>query len=172
MRTKETKEITTLIFSCLRVAMVIFLLNCCDVGGLDFSGMDMTLPTPDIPILPIDVAPQLISPENRAVLDNGRTDQSDVIIWDFDWSDVTNAIYYHIYVMHQGSQYPVIDYIVNRSSYHSERIGYIINQNRYDWTWKVRGCRPGKEDSYVYGPWSEERTFVVEPVNTDLPSSR
>jgi hypothetical protein len=122
MRTKETKEITTLIFSCLRVAMVIFLLNCCDVGGLDFSGMDMTLPTPDLPILPIDVAPQLISPENGAVLDNGRTDQSDVITWDFEW--------------------------------------------------KVRGCRPGKEDSYVYGPWSEERTFVVEPVNTDPPSRR
>lgn len=172
MRIKETKEITRLIFSCLQVAMVIFVLGCCDVGSLDFSGWNTTLPTSDLPILPIDEAPQLISPENGAVLDNGRTDQSDVIIWDFDWSDVANATRYHIYVIHQGAQYPAIDNIVNRSSYHSERIAYITNQNRFDWTWKVRGCRLCNGGSYTYGPWSEERTFAVEPVNTDPPSSR
>jgi len=172
MRTKETMEITRLIFSCLQVAMVIFLLNCCDVGSLDFSGMDTTLPTPDLPVLPIDEAPQLISPENGAVLDNGRTDQSDVIIWDFDWSDVTNATSYHIYVIHQGAQYPAINDTVHTSSYHSIKKAYIANENRHDWTWKVRGCRLGNGGSLVYGPWSEERTFVVEPVNTDPLSSR
>lgn len=169
MRTKKNKAITKLIVRSLLAVMVIWLLNSCD-GNLDFS--DVTSPSYDLPNVQLDEAPQLISPENGALLDNGRTDRLDRIIWDFDWSDVKNATLYHLYVIHQGSQYPVINCLISESSYHHESVSsYIINENRFDWRWKVRGCRVDNNESYVYGPWSEERTFDVEPVNTDPPSN-
>ena len=43
-------------------------------------------------------APQLISPVAGAMLDNGRTDRQDNIIWDFDWSDVPGASAFSFFV--------------------------------------------------------------------------
>jgi hypothetical protein len=171
MKTRKNKTITMLVLRGLIPVIVICLLNSCD-GNLDLDFSDLSIPTIDLPIIQIDEAPQLISPEDGAILDNGRTDRLDNVIWDFDWSEVTNATLYHIYVIHQGAQYPVIDCLVYESSYHHESISsYIINENRFDWRWKVRGCRVDNSGSYVYGPWSEERTFDAEPVNTDPPSN-
>ena len=109
--------------------------------------------------------PSPISPQPDAVLDNGRIDRDDYIVWDFDWSDCPGATQYHLYVFHIGSQFPVIDRFISSSSYHYECQGcYITEQNRVNWTWKVR--------AYVnnqWGAWSETRIFSVEPVNTDPP---
>lgn len=108
--------------------------------------------------------PQLISPQEGETLDNGRTDGQDYIIWDFDWSDIYGAIKYNLYVKHTGSQFPAIDREIDSSSFHREDSGYIIDRNRFGWKWKVRFYANGR-----WSDWSEERSFNVEPVNTDPP---
>lgn len=114
--------------------------------------------------------PSLVSPEEGTVLDNGRTDRLDDVVWDFDWSDCEGASRYHLYVLHPGATFPLIDDAnVPVSYYHDVGAGaYIIEANRFGWTWKVRAMAGGE-----WGEWSETRTFDVEPVNTDppLPSS-
>jgi len=110
--------------------------------------------------------PSLISPENHAVLDNGRTDRTDDIIWDFDWSDCEGDTLYHLYVVGPPSIDPVIDTITSDSSYHYVCHGcYIREVDRYAWKWIVRAQVDGQ-----WGEWSELRTFSVEPVNSDAPS--
>lgn len=110
--------------------------------------------------------PELILPEEGAILDNGRTDKKDYIERYFSWAAVSGAAKYHLYVKHVGAEYPAIDKEVYSPSYNHEEYGsYIANKNRFNWKWKVR--------AYVYGmwcDWSEERSFDVEPVNTDPPS--
>ena len=110
--------------------------------------------------------PLLISPEEGAVLDNSRLDGSDDIVWDFDWSDCEGATQYHLYVIGPTAINPVIDHNnITSSSYQHIRHGsYIIERNRYGWTWKVR-VRVGGQ----WSEWSEIRTFDVEPLNTDPP---
>jgi len=111
--------------------------------------------------------PTLIAPGEGAVLDNGRTDSLDDIIWDFDWSDCEGATQYHLFVKYPGAGIsPVIDDdTIKDSSYHSVSPGsYIAEQNRHGWTWKVRAKIGGQ-----WGEWSETRTFDVEPLNTDPP---
>ncbi len=110
--------------------------------------------------------PLLISPEKGAVLDNGRTDRSDDIVWDFDWSDCEGATEYHLYVIGYNAILPVIDVSnITSSSYQHIRHGsYIIERNRCGWTWKVRARVAGQ-----WTEWSEIRTFDVEPLNADPP---
>ena len=107
--------------------------------------------------------PQLLSPRAREVMDNGCTDRSDSIVWDFDWADIPGATEYNLYIKHKGSKYSFVDVDTTRSSYHYVGRGsYIVNRNRFDWGWKVR--------AYVDGQWydySNTRYFNVEPVNTD-----
>lgn len=111
-------------------------------------------------------APQLISPQEGAILDNGRTDGQDYKIWDFDWSDIYGATKYNLYVKHTGSQFPMIDEETDFSSFHREDSGYIADRNRFNWKWRVRFYANGR-----WCDWSEERSFDVEPVNTDPPSN-
>jgi len=109
--------------------------------------------------------PLLISPQEGAILDNGRTDGQDSITWNFQWTAISGATKYHLYVKHTGAQFPVINVEVFSPYFHREDSGYIANKNRFDWKWKVRMHRNGR-----WYDWSEERSFDVEPVNTD-PSS-
>lgn len=105
----------------------------------------------------------LISPLNGAVMDNGRTDRNDDIVWDFDWSGVKGATQYQLYVKKDTANIPVIDTVTTSSSYHHIRTGsYITNSNLCGWTWKVRAQVNGQ-----WGEWSETRDFVVEKVDTD-----
>jgi hypothetical protein len=107
--------------------------------------------------------PSLVSPSEGAVFDNGCSDHSDLIIWNFDWSDCPNVTRYHLYVIHSTATIPVIDNSnISRSYYTREDYGYISNQNCFNWKCKVRAMINGQ-----WGRWSEERTFDVEPLNTD-----
>jgi len=107
--------------------------------------------------------PSLVSPSEGAVFDNGCSDHSDLIIWNFDWSDCPNVTRYHLYVIHSTATIPVIDNSnISKSSYTREDHGYISNQNCFNWKCKVRAMINGQ-----WGRWSEERTFDVEPLNTD-----
>jgi len=109
--------------------------------------------------------PELLSPEEGAVLDNGRITGGEGVLWEFDWADCDGAAHYHLYVFHLGSAAPAIDRSdLTRSFYRFDGTGvYIADVNRFDWTWKVQ-----VEVDGVWGDWSPVRTFDVEPVNTDI----
>jgi len=111
--------------------------------------------------------PTLISPKEGAILDNGRTDKRDNIVWNFDWSDVIDATRYHLYVKGETATIPVINIEIRQSFYNIVWKGaYIIERNRFNWKWKVRALIGDR-----WGDWSEVRSFDVEPVNSDPPSN-
>jgi ligand-binding sensor domain-containing protein len=110
--------------------------------------------------------PSLLSPAPGAVMDNGRRDYQDGIIWDFDWSDCPGATAYHLYVIGPTSTLPQIDRdTLTGSNYQYTPLTYITDANRIGWTWKVQA-----KVNNQWGAWSEIRTFDVEPVDTDGPS--
>lgn len=108
--------------------------------------------------------PELLSPANNAVMDNGCSNGSDQASWFFDWNDCPNATSYNLYVTYP-SAFPVINITTTESQFSFPNGGYIIDNNLLDRTWKVRALIDG-----VWGEWSPERTFDVEPLNTDCPS--
>ena len=139
-----------------------------DMGAYEWHGFAVYLPLVVRYYGMAGGIPTLITPEEGAVLDNGRTDGQDELVWDFDWSDCQGASHYQLYVIHPGAQNPVIneDALAGSSYHHSCPSGcHIVSQYRFGWTWKVRAKIGGQ-----WGDWSETRTFDVEPVNTD-PSS-
>lgn len=116
--------------------------------------------------IPPPSVPTLISPQNNDELDNGCHDFSDAIEWTFEWSNVTDATKYHIYVIAPNASNPVIDTQVASSFYDFYRDGsYIAESKRYGRRWKVRAGN----DYGQWSAWSQERTFDVEPLNTDCP---
>jgi len=123
-------------------------------------------PTPSPTPTPTEQAlcvPRLIMPADDAVLDNGRTDGSDTVTWAFSWTACPEADAYELFVIHPPSTLPVVDRVFNLTNYTRRAHGsYVIDANRFGWTWKVRARSGGQ-----WGNWSAIRTFDVEPVNTD-----
>jgi uncharacterized protein (TIGR02145 family) len=109
----------------------------------------------------IGCTPDLNSPAEGAMLDNGCFDQTDEINWHFDWSSCPNATQYSLYVKGEKALNPVIDVITAETEYESSGIGYIMDSYYLNWSWKVMAYVNGE-----WGEWSEERGFVVEPVPT------
>jgi hypothetical protein len=58
----------------------------------------------------------------------------------------------------------LINTVLSSSQYNYISYGFIPDSDRYNWKWKVRAQVSG-----VWSDWSEERSFIVEPVNTDCP---
>lgn len=169
MQTKITNSITIHHFLCLLALTVICLLSShCKSGTSTFPE------TSESAYWRADEAPQLISPENGAILDNGRIDFLDKVIWDFDWLEVTRApfggFFYELNIIGPGKGSGEI-YVTTESSYHFEKVAHIIEKNRFGWRWRVR-ARNTIWLTTTYGPWSEERTFDVEPLDTDPPSNK
>ena len=108
--------------------------------------------------------PELNSPRDGAEMDNNCEDLSDSIDWDFSWESVSGATRYHIYVIGPSASYPVVDSIVTSLSYNYSSTGYIADSSRLGWTWRVRAGN----DSGEWSDWSE-RSFDIEPLNTDCP---
>lgn len=107
--------------------------------------------------------PSPTSPAKGQIMDNGRTDYLDNIIWDFDWKECPRASLYEIYVIQEGTALPLIDITLSGSPYHYFNSGlYIENNHTLNWTWKVRAMIKGQ-----WGKWSEPAKFNIEPVNTD-----
>ena len=113
-------------------------------------------PTADIPLL--------LSPAEGDVLDNGCSNRSDPTVWDFNWTDVAGAEFYHLHVQGASATIPLINVsALPRSEFQSARTGgYIVDQNRYSWYWKVRAMVDG-----VWNDWTDVRHFDVEPLNRD-----
>jgi len=104
--------------------------------------------------------PTLIAPEADATMDNGCSDGSNLIIWDFDWSDVPNATEYNLWVKAEANTVPYINSNTVTSAYHLEGYGWTAYTGT--WFWKVRAKVGGE-----WQDWSEERAFYLEPVETD-----
>lgn len=108
--------------------------------------------------------PILLYPEESDIMDNGRTDWKDDIIWDFDWTDCENATKYQLYVVGPGASYPTYSIEVTDSEFHDVSAGYIPSSKRLGWAWRIRAMVSGE-----WGPWSKIGYFDVEPADTDAP---
>jgi hypothetical protein len=128
--------------------------------GYAFSGNNWAMY-----FLVVKRVPILLTPEEGAILDNGRYDFQDYIIWDFDWTDVPDAFAYRLYVKSDNALNPVIDTYVYTSEYHHQSRSYIGYNNLSGWTWKVQA------NTFTHGwsTWSKARSFRAEPPNTDPP---
>jgi hypothetical protein len=110
------------------------------------------LPTVPMPLLPLE----------GAVLDNGCYSGSNAINWDFAWSRAAGATAYNLYVRHTGASLPIIDRTITGTTYSYASNGWIADSNRRDWRYKIRAFKGG-----AWGAFGPERSFDVEPVNTD-----
>ncbi|MCO6510869.1 MAG: hypothetical protein J5I65_08755 [Aridibacter famidurans] len=111
--------------------------------------------------------PELLSPEEFEMMDNGCSTQADFVEWRFEWSKVSGAKAYHLYVKGEGAKYPVINAQgLNKTSYTRKNIAFIAPHNATGWKWKVRALVDGK-----WRDWSDEREFSVEPIDTDCSAS-
>lgn len=109
--------------------------------------------------------PEQIMPAEGAVLDNGCFDQSDGIRWEFSWAPCDEADSFHLYVIGPSAITPVVDRRgVQGTAYTHVANAWIADAARLGWTWRVRARIRGE-----LGPWSPERTFDVEPRDTDCP---
>jgi hypothetical protein len=142
------------------------------VGDVVLVGIRNLDPAPASFVLDFELdaggAPPICVPTPRtpapgAVLDNGRTDQRDAILWDFAWNECPGATDYDIEVARALSVLPtVIANGVTGSSYRSATCGYIADVNRFGWSWRVRAHSGAR-----FGEWSAARPFDVERVNSD-----
>jgi superkiller protein 3 len=106
--------------------------------------------------------PSLLKPAAGATLDNGTLDGGKLRVWQFDWSGVPRATQYHLYVIGSKAKSPLINNpTLTSSSYRFESKGYVADQNRRGWRWKVRALVHG-----TWSDWSEERAFDVAPLDT------
>ena len=111
--------------------------------------------------------PELLFPARDTVMDNGRMDNQDKEIWEFDWTDCPGAAAYQLYVIGPTATIPIIDENnIPTSSFSRVSDGYIVDANRFGWTWKVRALMDGQ-----WGDWSETRRFDVEPPDSDPPTA-
>ena len=106
--------------------------------------------------------PVMLAPLTGDTMDNGCTDHSDTMTWEFSWSACPASEDYGIYVIGQNATIAVIDDHTSATSYVQESKAYVANQNRSVWRVKVRAMQNG-----VWGEWSPEVLFDVEPVDTD-----
>ena len=94
--------------------------------------------------------PNLSSPSDAAMLDNGRMDGLNGIEWDFSWNTVVGASSYQLYVKEISSSVPIINISsLNQALYHFESSDWIANSAN-QFTWKVRAYVNGQ-----WGDWSE-----------------
>jgi len=140
-------------------------------GSFSFSlgGEDEPTPTlvPEPTLPPTEgCVPVLLSPLEGATLDNGCTNKTDPITWEFEWSACPGSQNYDLFVMGAKATIPIIDDHISSTNYLNESLGYIAEQNRLGWRWKVRAMQNG-----VWGEWTPESTFDVEPLDTDCTTS-
>ena len=108
--------------------------------------------------------PAPLSPADGEVMDNGCLDRSDSMDWDFEWTAVPGAKKYHLFVKTSRAPIAAIDNQSIKTTRHEvrKRGAYTGPAGYTGWAWKVRAL-VGNE----WTEWSEERSFTLEPVNTD-----
>ena len=94
-------------------------------------------------------------------MDNGRVDGRDRTEWVLDWTDCPGATQYSVYVLGPMATFPLIDAFSSESSYRHVSCGGYIG---FTAAWRL-WLRAMNDD--VWGNWSPEYNFDVEPANTD-----
>src|SRR5262249_29456447 len=108
----------------------------------------------------LTTGPTLVKPAAGATFENRPLIFSKKRVWDFGWSEVPGATRYHLYVIWEGAHVPTIhDSTLTSPSYRLEDQGFISNENRSGWRWKVRALVEG-----TWTDWSEERRVDVAPL--------
>ena len=97
-------------------------------------------------------------------MDNNCSDHSDTTDWEFEWSACPGAQSYALFVIGSTAKFPVTDIQTSNTNYAHHSDGYIADMNRLEWRWKVRAMQ-----NDVWGEWTPEGTFEVEPLDTDCP---
>jgi hypothetical protein len=128
-------------------------------------GMEVPPTLKEPPVL--TPGPSLLKPAAGVTLDNGTLDGGKLRVLQFDWSGVPRATHYHLYVIGARAKNPIVnDPRLTSSSYRYESKGYVTNEHRLGWRWKVRALVNG-----VWSDWSEERMFDVAPLEYKKPAS-
>lgn len=68
--------------------------------------------------------------------------------WKFLWDSVPGATLYNLYVKHPDAENPVINVNIEKTFYWHTALGYVSDENRFGWEWKVRAKVNGKWSSY------------------------
>ena len=124
-----------------------------------FSLEPMNSDCPDLCI------PLLIYPSIGIEADNGCSDNSDIMLWEFDWMDCVQASAYHLQVIHMPSGDTAFNRdMLNSSEFFHPAIEFKDNDHLSGWIWKVRAMIDG-----VWGTWSPDKPFQLEAADTDCP---
>ncbi|MCX5789729.1 MAG: tetratricopeptide repeat protein [Elusimicrobia bacterium] len=125
------------------------------------AGLETMSPPPGGPAPAGAGAPPvaLLLPGRGAMLPNGSVDGGKTFAWEFRWSEVPRAERYHLYVIGPRRAAPAIDNPnLTQASFRGEARNHIDAASTLGWRWKVRAMVGG-----VWGPFSDERAFDVEP---------
>ena len=106
--------------------------------------------------------PRLLTPADGDIMDNGCTNGSNGISWEFDWEDCAGAESYEISLRHPSFEVPFATPDLTVSSFTVLEDRFFGEPSRFGWFWMVRAKVGGG-----LGDWSPERKFDLEPVNTD-----
>lgn len=112
-------------------------------------------------VLQVCVPGELI-PEEAATMDNGCTNGENGVFWEFDWADCEGAEAHEFYLEHSSLERPIQTDKLTESSYTILEDRVVPEESRFGWLWRVRAKLNG-----VWGNWTPDRRFDVEPVNTD-----
>ena len=117
------------------------------------------------PVTAANCVPALVSPAEGAVMDNGCCVFgycTDDWIWDFVWLSCPGATEYHLYVYNlPGGRVQVDESGLTDTTFRVPSDRYNVSA-RSGWHWRIRAKAGG-----VWGDWSPERTFDVEPTCLD-----
>lgn len=115
--------------------------------------------------IPLTCVPTLISPAEGAIMDNAcisQEGQFDPMIWEFDWSSCEGATEYNLYVKNRLIANPAFDLEGIETPSFTFDAGGGSTEAYDNWFYRVRAMVNG-----IWGEWSEERNFTVEPLDHD-----
>jgi hypothetical protein len=103
------------------------------------------------------IPPELVTPIQGMVMDNGCQYPGDKLVWEFDWGKIEGATKYHLKVTHPliagiNVKVDASHYVYENSDYHIGILGL------GGWKWTVRAKIDG-----TWTDWAPERIFVVSP---------
>ncbi len=103
---------------------------------------------------------RLLLPKRGQAVPNGNYTRTKLHTWFFDWEDVPKASRYHLIVQSATAPNPVVDQDnIRTSEWNYVSKGFVSDQFRHNWTWKVRAL---VDDEWT--DWSEVRRFSVMPI--------
>lgn len=110
------------------------------------------------------LVPQLLTPAEGQVMDNGRSDCYEPISWHFTWTEVPGAQRYQLTVENLEEGFPFIEVETLYPDFEWCGEGHIPQESLTGWKWRVRAGTMAE-----WWEWSEERSFSVEPPELDDP---